>query len=48
MEELRSNCATESIRSGRVESVNEAFDQVRQVGPYGAYKGKKKSKVRTL
>jgi len=36
------------LERGRVESMNEAFDQLRQVVPYGEYKGKKKSKVQTL
>ena len=29
------------LERGRVESMNEAFDQLRQVVPYGEYKGKK-------
>ena len=36
------------LERGRVVSMNEAFDQLRQVVPYGEYKGKKKSKVQTL
>ena len=33
---------------GRVVSMNSAFDDLRQVVPFGEYKGKKKSKVQTL
>ena len=36
------------LERGRVQSMNEAFDQLRQAVPYGEYKGKKKSKVQTL
>ena len=33
---------------GRSETMNEAFDELRKVVPFGEFKGKKKSKVQTL